>query len=82
MAYNATKDLPEDIKLPLDDYELHILWRAVRLYIAVNGVEEQEFTHDPLLQNENNPDLHGVREMTARAGYLRDKVDAILRERA
>jgi len=68
------KDLPENVTLTLDAYEVHILHRAVRQYIALQQVERDELD----CESPNNPDLHGIDEMTERAKGLRDRVTKIM----
>lgn len=62
------RDLPESNVLYLDPYEAHILWLAIRQYIALQQVE-LEVTH------ENNPDHSGIDEMTQRAKELAGRID-------
>ena len=66
----------EDAELRLDDYELAILGRSVKLYIAVQGVDRDEYVYDPA-----NPDLAGNIEMTQRAHMLSEKIERIINNR-
>jgi hypothetical protein len=71
---NFERDLPDTSTLALDPYEVHILHRAVRQYIALQQVERDELD----CENPNNPDLHGIDEMTERAKVLRDRITRIM----